>query len=68
MYLPFSPLPFASLLGYLYGLLRQPFCLFAFLLLEDGFDHYLLYNVTNVYLFIYATNIYKNLSGPNNHP
>ena len=27
---------------------RQPFCLFAFLFLEDGFDPSLLYNVTNL--------------------
>ena len=28
--------------------LRQPLCLLAFLFLEDGFGHYLLYNVTNL--------------------
>ena len=27
---------------------RQPFCLFAFLFLGDGFDYCLLYNVTNL--------------------
>jgi len=27
--------------------LRQPFCLFAFLFIRDGFDHCLLYNVMN---------------------
>ena len=37
---------FPSFLSYLYGLLRQPFCLFAFLFL--GFDHCLLYNVMNL--------------------
>ena len=34
-------------LNYLQGLLRQPFCFFAFLFLEDGLDLCLLYNVTN---------------------
>ena len=44
IYLSFSPLPFAfPFLSYLEGLLRQPFCLFAFLL--DGFDHCLLCSV-----------------------
>ena len=38
---------FSSFLSYLSGLLRQPFCLFAFLFLGDGLDHCLLYNVTN---------------------
>ena len=28
--------------------LRQPFCLFAFLFLGDGLDHCLLYNVMNI--------------------
>ena len=36
---------FSSFLSYLSGLLRQPFCLFAFLFLEDGFDHHLQYGV-----------------------
>ena len=39
---------FSSFLTYLSGLLRQPFCLFAFLFLGDGLDHCLLYNVTNL--------------------
>ena len=39
---------FSSFLSYLKGLLRQPFCLFAFLFLGDGFDHCLLYSVTNL--------------------
>ena len=30
--------------SYLYGLLRQPLCLFAFLFLGGGLDHCLLYN------------------------
>ena len=30
-----------SFLSYLYGLLRQPFCLFGFLFLGDDFDHHL---------------------------
>ena len=30
------------------GLLRQPFCLFAFLFLGDGLDYCLLHNVMNV--------------------
>ena len=37
----------SSFLSYLWGLLRQPFCLFAFLLLGDGLDLHLLYNVTD---------------------
>jgi len=48
LYLSFSPLPFASFLSYLWGLLRQSFCLFAFLSLGDGFDHCLLYSVMNL--------------------
>ena len=31
------------------GILRQPFCIFAFLLLRDGFDRCLLYNVMNLH-------------------
>ena len=38
---------FSSFLSYLSGLLRQPFCLFSFLFLQDGLDHCLLYNVMN---------------------
>ena len=47
VYLSFSPLPFASLLF-------SAICKassdnhFAFLFLEDGFDHSLLYNVPNL--------------------
>ena len=48
VYLSFSPLPSASFLSYLEGLLRQPFSLFAFLFLGDGLDHCLQYNVTNL--------------------
>ena len=36
---------FSPFHSYLYGLSRQPFCLFAFLFLGDGLDHCLLYNV-----------------------
>ena len=43
-----SAFSFFSFLSYLWGLLRQSFCLFAFLFLGDGLDHCLLYNVTNV--------------------
>ena len=39
---------FSSFLSYLYGLLRQPFCLFAFLFLGDGLDNCLLYDVMNL--------------------
>ena len=39
---------FPSFLSYLQGLLRQPFCFFAFLFLGDGLAPYLLYNVTNL--------------------
>jgi len=31
------------------GLLRQPFCFFAFVFLEDGLDPCLLYNVMNLH-------------------
>ena len=47
VYLSFSPLPFSSFLSCLQGFITQPFCLFAFLFLGDGFNHHLLYNVTN---------------------
>ena len=40
---------FSSFLSYLEGLLRQPFCLFAFLFLGDGLKNCLLYNVTNLH-------------------
>src|SRR5574337_37329 len=39
---------FSSFHSYLEGLLRQPFCLFAFIFLGDGLDPCLLYNVTNL--------------------
>ena len=39
---------FSSFLSYLRSLLRQPFCLFAFLFLGDGLDPCLLYNVMNL--------------------
>ena len=39
---------FSFLLSYLWGLLRPPCCLFAFPFLGDGFDHCLLYSVTNI--------------------
>jgi len=40
---------FSSFLSYLSGLLRQPFCLFAFLFLGNGLDHCLLFNVANLH-------------------
>ena len=39
---------FSSFHSYLWGLLRQPFCFFAFPFLGDGLDFCLLYNVTNL--------------------
>ena len=39
---------FSSFFSYLSGLLRQPFCLFAFIFLGDGLYHYLLYKVTDL--------------------
>ena len=39
---------FSSFHSYLEGLLRQPFCLFAFLSHGDGLEPCLLYNVTNL--------------------
>jgi len=46
-YLSFSPLPFASLV---FSAIRKASSdnLFAFLFLGNGFDHYLLCNVTNL--------------------
>ena len=38
----------SSFHSYLQGLLRQPFCFFAFLFHGDGLDPCLLYNVTNL--------------------
>ena len=40
---------FCSFHSYLEGLLRQPFCFFAFLFLGDGLAPCLLYNVTNLH-------------------
>ena len=40
--------PSISFHSYLQGLLRQPFCFFAFLFHEDGLDPCLLYNVMNL--------------------
>ena len=48
----FPFLPCLSLLFFfscLWGLLRQPLCLFAFLFLWDGFGHCLLYSVMNLH-------------------
>ena len=39
---------FFSFHSYLSGLLRQPFCFFAFLFLGDGLEPCLLYNVMNL--------------------
>ena len=39
---------FSSFLSYLSGLLRESFCLFAYVFLGDGLDHFLLYNVMNL--------------------
>ena len=47
---PFSfAFSFSSFLSYSYGLLRQPFCLLAFLFLRDGFGHCVLYGITNLH-------------------
>ena len=40
---------FSSFHNYLQGLLREPFCFFAFLFLGDGLDPCLLYNVMNLH-------------------
>ena len=42
---------FSSFHSYLKGLLRQPFCFFAFLFLGDGLDSHLPYNVMNLQEF-----------------
>ena len=49
-----------SFLNYSQGLLRKSFCLFAFLLLGDGFDHLLLYNVTNLCPLFFGHSIRSN--------
>ena len=51
---------FNSFLSYLKGLLRQTFCPFAFLLLGDGFDHCLLYNVTKLCPWFFRHSIRSN--------
>ena len=40
---------FSSFHSYLSGLLRQPFCFYAFIFLGDGLAPCLLYNVTNLH-------------------
>ena len=40
---------FSSFLSYLYSLLIQPLCLFAFLFLGNVFDHHLLCNVADLH-------------------
>ena len=58
VYLSFSPSPFTSLLfSAICKASSDDCCLFAFLCLRDGFDHYLLYNVMN---FIHSSS--SNLS------
>ena len=52
-------LHFSSFLSYFSGLLRQPFCLFAFLFLGDGLDHCLLYNVTNLCPQFFRHSVYQ---------
>jgi len=51
VYLSFSPLPFASLLfsAICKASSDSHFAFFAVLFLGDGFDHHLLYNVTNLW-------------------
>ena len=51
---------FSCFLSYLLGLLRQPFCPFAFLL-GDGFGHLLLYNVVNLCPLFFRHSIRSNL-------
>ena len=49
VYISFSPCLSLLFFFKLYVRLpQQPFCLFAFLFLGDGFDHCLLYNVMNL--------------------
>ena len=49
-----SAFSFSSFLSYLLGLLRQPFFLFAFLFLGNGFDHRLLYSVMHLSIVLQA--------------
>ena len=50
---------FSSFHSYLWGLLRQPFCLFAVLFLGDGLDHCLLYNVMNLCPYFFRHPVYQ---------
>ena len=50
---------FSTFLSCLQGLFRQSFWLFAFLLLVDGFDHHLLYNVMNLRPQFFMHSIYQ---------
>ena len=53
---------FSSFLSYLQGLLRQPVCLFEFFFpFGNGFDHHLLYNVTNLHPKFFRDSVYSYL-------
>ena len=51
---------FSSFLSYLSGLFRQSFYHFAFRFHGDGFDHCLLYNVTNLHPSFFILSIRSN--------
>ena len=44
---------------FLWGLLQQPSCLFAFLFLGDGLDPYLMYNVMNLIPLFFRHSVYQ---------
>ena len=57
IYLSFA-FSFSSFLSCLWGLLRQPFCLFP-LLLGDGLDNFPLYNATNLRSLFFRHSVYE---------
>ena len=52
---------FSSFLRYLKDFLRLPFCLVAFLYLEVGFGHHLLYNIANLHPLFFRHSTRSNL-------
>ena len=51
---------FSSILSYLLGLPRQPFCIFAFHFLGDDFDHRFLCSVTNLHPWFFRHSVRSN--------
>ena len=60
VYLSFSSLFYCLFFSQLFlRSSRQPFCLFAFFLLGDGFDHCLLYSVMNLHPQFFRHSIFQ---------